>query len=741
MRKLIFILLSLCSICINVTGQDTPRKKIGVVLSGGAAKGFAHVGVLKVLENVGIPIDIIVGSSMGAVIGGHYSLGYNAHMLDSMIQLQDWNYLLRDNVYRYNLHPSIKDNLNGYIISLPYKVDIKNRKGKIKLPTGVYTGQNLYSLFMNNSIGYQNDMDFNNLPIPFGCVAADLRTGEEVVLRKGSLAKAMRASMAIPGMFTPIEIDSMLLVDGGIINKYPVDLARKMGADIVIGVIMPPNEESIYKNRGYLSEIIESMWNFIGKSKYLENMKNTDILITPDIHPYSSSDFKRQAIDSVISRGEKAAMEKWDDLMALKESLYITDSLTDKRTNINPFFNLDTLLINKLSIEGLSRQNEEQRILKWIPVKDNKVTRKQLDEMTARLYGSGLFSQVYFQLEGVQPFDLVFRVQEKDFSTLNVSVNFDTENMAALLLNTTIQFKSALNSTIDLTSRISRNPYLILAYSVNNGSSYRGVIDYKISQSNLSIYNKGVLSNNLRITRNTFNIILSEFYFGNIKLRLGAGLDHLHSFNELSSNLELDNRRIETNQLYINYLFDGIYDNLNESYFPSSGQYFSFKYMIHTDNFYKMENDPPLSILKMNFYKPVNIAENIYLTPKITARYIMNDSLPLIYRNFVGGRFDSYYLPQQISIQDSSGMEVLENMVLAAETTVHYNFKTNNYLYCNLNYTINNNKLYNLFKGKSFLGINLGYSYLTMAGPIRAELGYSGLSRKFHPYMSFGYNF
>lgn len=739
MRILLFILLFLPCFTHAVTGQEKQRKKVGLVLSGGGAKGFAHVGALKVLEKAGIPIDYIAGTSMGAVVGGLYAVGHSAEMIDSLIQIQDWSHLMRDNVYRENMPASQRDQQNRYLVSLPYTLRIKERSGKVSLPQGVYAGQNIYSLFLNMTIGYQHEMNFNDLPIPFGCVAGDVRTGKEITIREGILAKAMRASMAFPGLFTPVKQDSMLLIDGGVINNYPADLARKMGADIIIGIAFQDDEKELEKKKGSFTEVTEQIWNFIGQQKRIRNIEDTDILIIPDVHPFGSMDFQKPAIDSIISRGEQAAEKKWSEIIALKQSLAVEDCLNRERKKENPYIHLDTLLIDKVRVEGVSKREEEQ-ILRWIPMKENRVTRKQLEKMTSRIYGSGLFSSVNYRLYGNQPFDLVFSVEFKKSSTLKLGIHFDSNDMAAILANTTIRLNTSLNSMFEITTRLSRDPYLIVDYSINSGIFYKGGINYKISRNDLNIYERGRLSNTLGVTRNSLNLNFSEFYFGNIKLNLGAGLEHFHFFNALQRIFDPNNTGVN-DQLYINYLFHGVYDNLNSTFFPTSGQYFSFQYSLHTDNFVKLKEGSPLSVLKMNFYKPVALAEKVFITPRIAARYLMNDSVPYIYRNLVGGKFDGHYVSQQIGLQGSTGMEFLGNMVLSADVTLHYNFTPKNYLYANLNFTAHHTHLHNLFRGDTYLGANLGYSYVTVAGPLRLELGYSGLSRRFHPYVSLGYYF
>ncbi|MFR4038364.1 MAG: patatin-like phospholipase family protein [Butyricimonas faecalis] len=231
--KRIFVFLLVLFVILDAQGQ---RKKVGLVLSGGGAKGVAHIGVLKVLEEAGIPIDYIAGTSMGSLVGALYAIGYDAHAMDSLVRRQDWMFLLSDKVYRYNLPFSEKEETEKYLVSVP----IKNNR-EIKIPSGFISGQNVYNLFSDLTIGYHDSLDFKKLPIPFACVASNLVDGKEVIQDYGVLPLAMRASMAIPGAFAPVRQDSMVLVDGGISNNFPVDIAKAMGADIIIGVMCRPS--------------------------------------------------------------------------------------------------------------------------------------------------------------------------------------------------------------------------------------------------------------------------------------------------------------------------------------------------------------------------------------------------------------------------------------------------------------------------------------------------------------------
>ena len=540
MKKRLSITILFLSFLYVVLGQnvqhemlskvDTHRKKVGVVLSGGGAKGFAHVGVLKILEEIGIPIDYIAGTSMGAVVGGLYALGYSTDMIDSLIQIQDWNHLMGDDVYRENIPALGRNNQGRYVVSLPYDLPFGDSSGGVTLPLGVYTGQNIYNFFLNSTIGYHNNISFDDLPIPFGCISADVRTGDEIVMREGNLAEAIRASMAIPGMFTPVEKDSMLLIDGGVINNFPVDLVREMGADIVIGVIFPPDEKEIEQKKGTILEVTQQIWNFIGQNKRSSNILDTDILITPDVHPFGMLDFQRPAIDTIIARGEAAAILHLNELKDLKQSLSIDGDANFSYKSDNPYIDLDTLIINNIYVEGITLR-EQSYLSRWIDIQEGKVTRAELDRTISKIYGTGIFNRVYYRLEGENPFDLIFIVDIKKTNRLNLGIHFDSNDMAAILANTTLRFNRSLNSMFDISARLSRNPYLMIDYSINSGIFFKGGINYKISKNDLSIYNRGKLFYNLGITRNSLNLVFSEFYFGNMMVHLGAQMEHFHFYN------------------------------------------------------------------------------------------------------------------------------------------------------------------------------------------------------------------
>lgn len=288
------------------------EKKIAVVLSGGGAKGMAHIGALKIIEEAGIPIDYIVGTSIGSIVGGLYAIGYTPSQLDSIVRRQEWSWLLSDKTETKKLSLDRREEKEKYIISIPFDPSKKQKMD------GLIQGENLNALFSDLTIGYHDSIDFKNLPIPFACVATDIVSGNEIAFHKGVLSAAIRASMAIPGAFTPIRKDSMVLVDGGLKNNYPADVAKQMGADLIIGVSVqsePQKAEKLNKVTDILTQVID----FACKNKFESNKELTDLFIQIDTEGYTAGSFSKEAIDSLILRGEEAARSQLNALYSIKE--------------------------------------------------------------------------------------------------------------------------------------------------------------------------------------------------------------------------------------------------------------------------------------------------------------------------------------------------------------------------------------------------------------------------------------
>ena len=262
------------------------RKKVGVVLSGGGAKGMAHIGVLKVLEKAGIPVDIVTGTSIGSIVGGLYAIGYNAHSLDSMVRTQDWTYVITDKEDLRKQSLLDRKKQNTYLFNTGLTIGKRDMSAG-----GLIRGKNLAELFQKLFVGYTDSLDFNkDLKIPFACVATNIMDNSEVVFHSGRLPQAIRASMSIPAAFSPVRIGDMVLVDGGLKNNFPVDVARGMGAEVVIGITLngkPKTAEDITGTMKIVGQIIDV--NCV--NKYDENKALSDLWMNVDPHGYSTASF------------------------------------------------------------------------------------------------------------------------------------------------------------------------------------------------------------------------------------------------------------------------------------------------------------------------------------------------------------------------------------------------------------------------------------------------------------------
>ncbi len=240
MMQRFYVILSIILFFFFQTLAQEPSKrpKVGLVLSGGGAKGLAHIGVLRAMEKAGLTPDYITGTSMGSIVGGLYAIGYSADEIDSIVSTVDWDELLTNEIPLSDIAIEEKEYYGRYIAELPIE------GVKVSLPKGLIEGQKLTELLTRLTRPAHGISDFSKFPIPFACVAANIETGLPEVLNKGFLPEAIRASMSIPTVFTPIEIDDKLLVDGGLVRNFPVQEVLDMGADIVIGVFVSSDLES-----------------------------------------------------------------------------------------------------------------------------------------------------------------------------------------------------------------------------------------------------------------------------------------------------------------------------------------------------------------------------------------------------------------------------------------------------------------------------------------------------------------
>ena len=385
-------LLLLCVLlCTSSVFADTQRPKIGLVLGGGGAAGTAHVGVLKVLEENQIPIDVIAGTSMGAIVGSLYASGLKAGEIEKIVNTLDWPELFNDQVSRRDQSFHRKQEMSSFFDSFTVGA---NRNG-VQLPRGAVKGQKLTFELRRLLDHVSHIQNFDQLPIPFRAVATDIENGQAVVLSQGNLPTSVRASMSIPGLFPPVEINGRLLVDGFVANNIPVNIAQQMGADILIVVGIPTEYKNKQELGSALDIALQSMRLMMAKSStpQLQNISQPHIIIQPNMDGIGSLDFDR--VKDAMTLGEKQARAQEPELLKLTEGLR---GKVQQQTATAPTRESFKGVIDSIKLENSSVLKDEI-LTKRLGLKAGDVlSLKKLQEGLDAIYALGYFEVVDYQL-------------------------------------------------------------------------------------------------------------------------------------------------------------------------------------------------------------------------------------------------------------------------------------------------------------------------------------------------------
>ncbi len=408
---LVLIILPLDSFAAGGPGtKHVRRPKIGLVLGGGGAKGAAHIGVLKVLEEQKVPVDYIAGTSMGAIVGALYASGLSAGELDKVITAIDWKDVFSGEPDRRDI--DYRRKREDYEILSGLSLGIKD--GKVAMPGGLIKDQKVNLLFEMLMLHASEIHDFDKLPIPYRAVAVDLETGEMVVLKNGRLADAARASMSVPGLFPPVELNGRLLIDGGIVRNLPVDIVREMGADIIICVDLDKPMKTRKDISGSLS-VLNQMVAIMMKENVREQVKTLgpkDVYINPDLGVFGSTDFDKAA---EISRlGENAALAKLDSLKrySVSDAEYAAFAAHHHREQMKEM----KIAAVKIEMQGETKIPEEVVASRLSIKPGDTVNIDRLQEEAGIVYGTGDFERVDLNIKKEREgYDLVVKAKEKSW--------------------------------------------------------------------------------------------------------------------------------------------------------------------------------------------------------------------------------------------------------------------------------------------------------------------------------------
>lgn len=729
-----FFLFFIFFFSVAIQAQDTiKRPKIGLVLSGGGAKGFSHVGVLKVIEAAGVKIDFIGGTSMGAVIGGLYASGYNAQQIDSIVTVTNFDNLLIDYVPRNSKSFYEKRNDELYALVLPFN------KFKIGVPQSFSKGMFNYNLFNQLTLPVRHIRDFNKLPIPFLCMATDIEKGEQVILNKGVLAQALFASSALPSVFSPVTIDGKLLIDGGVTNNYPIEEIRKLGADIIIGV----DVQSGLRDKDQLkdaSKILFQITNLQMIDKMRRDMKNTTIYIQPDIKDIGVVSFDKAK--EIIQRGEEAAFTVYEEIAKLADT-------------INPYkkpklkIESDSLQIVDIVFKNLNNFSKAYMTGKLNFKPGTKIKYQDLETGISNIEATHNFEIVTYSLKpNGSGDDLIIDLVENPIKTyLKFGLHYDRLYKSAILANITNKRTFFKNDVASLDLIIGDNMRYNLDYYIDNGFNLSVGFNSKLNQFNKNVTNdissltqlSGLKSINI-----DFLDLTNQLYFQSLfaqKFLIGVGVEHkilnVKSETIADSNLILDNSNYGGLYGYMKY------DSFDSQYYPTKGWYLSadtHNYLVSSNYTGKFN---PFSIIKADMGIAFKIFKNATLKMQSEGGFTIGDG-NVSFFNFVLGGYGFIPLNNFRPFYGYDFLSIAGNSYLKSSITVDYEIFRKNHLNFSANYANVENDYFQLldwFSLPKYSGYALGYGLETAVGPIDIKYTWSPEASKGYTWISIGFCF
>ncbi|WP_250432461.1 patatin-like phospholipase family protein [Hanstruepera flava] len=561
---LVFLFIAFFATSFQAFSQEE-KPKVALVLSGGGAKGIAHIPVLQKLDSLGIVPDLIVGTSMGSVIGGLYAAGYSGDSIAQMTQNVDWDKLLGGEVSLTDVSVEEKSEFGRYLVNF----DVINGRPKIK--AALLKDQNLREFLSALLYPVYDVTNFDDLSIPFRSVSTDLVNGKEVVLSEGSLLLAIRSSMSIPSVFEPVRYNDVLLVDGGVLNNFPTDIAKKMGADIIIGSDVGGGLEPIEKLDNIATILFQTSM-LTSNLRVPENRALCDVLINhyPNL-TYSTQDFN-SGVD-IYKQGLIATHNSLPELEKLAQQIVPFPQRDHKLPNTK-----DEMVFTEITYENISPENlslvKARMGLKTQVTYTSKALRKAVD----RAMGTELFYQLTYRVRVVNGQNiLILTGYEKSPNQISGALHYDTNQGVGLVVNYTGRNILGHSSRLLLGLDIAEQPKFRVQYQQNIGDTknwwWRAqLFGEKIRQSFYSFGNKGdELKRNFFKSNLQFNRDLHTLYNY-------VGLDFNYEYTKIKPKLDpsinnnvYDLRRYSYKNLEISVYFQ--HNSLNSVFFPTQGTF------------------------------------------------------------------------------------------------------------------------------------------------------------------------
>lgn len=728
MKLQIILLITFSIFSTHYSFSQSKKKtnpKIGLVLSGGGAKGIAHIGVLKELEKKGIKPDYIVGTSFGALVAGFYAIGYSPEQMEEIIKNSDWDYLINDVIKRKNVLIGQDDKNKNAILNLPLD------GVKPSVSSGLYTGQNILTFFEITCKDYNRPMDFDDFEIPFRCIGTNIETGEEKIFDKGLLPQVLRASMSIPSIFTPFMIDDELYVDGGLVNNFPTDVVKEMGADIIIGVDVGA---VLYKKDEIKSifQILDQSSSFYNARISRKNKKLCDIYIRPDISNVSAMDFDN--VTEIIKKGTESAIANMANIeKILQERNYQTQTIIHKLP-VTDSLHIVSINVNSEGSDNKTKHSINKLVQGKLHLKTPVTLSKQdLEDRINQVYGSKYFSQVSLQFTPIDSaYNMTLNVKEKTENNFNIGARFDQTYGVNILLKAEFRNLMIYGSLLELKGVIGQSPHFSYRYTTDRGSNIGFGSSLNYDFFNVFTYENNKIFSTYNFQRAALDVFVHSHLNNYNRIVLG-GETSLFSLSSIQSIADINDK----SNFYYNMYLAYVTDTWDDAYYPSKG----FKLKVRGE------------LIGANNY-------SVYTRAWVKANNVfsINRKLKVIAEGFVGlasigidttllrfevGGMEKERIQWYSSLPGLRFLETGSNNIWIAKISPRYEFYKNNYLTYTFAMAALDNNTEELFTNAEqfYSGMSLTYGFNSMFGPLEISIDYSLQSYQKYTLISLGYWF
>ncbi|WP_298509382.1 patatin-like phospholipase family protein [uncultured Kordia sp.] len=742
MKRWIFICIAMLSF-ITVFAQEKQEKrdlKVGLVLSGGGAKGLAHIGALKIIDSLGIRVDYVGGTSMGAIIGSLYSSGYTGEQIDSIFKKTDLNVLIQDELPRSAKTFYEKEDAERYAITLPFD------SFKVSFPSSISKGQNVYNKLAELLLHVENIDDFSKLPIPFLCIASDIEKGEQVILETGYLPDAITASGAFPSLFEPIPMGDKLLIDGGVTNNYPIDEIKAKNVDIIIGVDVQDGLADRKKLQSAPS-ILTQINNFRTINAMKVKGKQTDVYIRPNIDGFSVIAFDKGR--ELIERGEAGGRAQVKALKSIAEQ-------QQQKRNILPVKRKDSIDINYIHLRGSGIENFPRSYVRGkLRFKTpGKISFKKFTEGIGNLAATGNFTGIRYKRvkssDGKD--DMILNLREKPNTMfLRLAAHYDDVYKTAGLINVTKKKLLFKNDVASLDFIIGDNIRYNFEYYIDKGyywsigiksrfNTFERGVNYDLISDDTTNPNLNRIDVEVSDFTNQLyiqTVMREEFVFG-----IGAEHKRLRIDSETISGENEEETIFERSDFGSAFGFLKL-DTYDNKYFPSKGVFFSgdFHWYLYSTDYNKNFEPFSLARAKIGYATPLfgNLSLNISSEGGFKLGEPGTTSL-----DFVLGGFGNNFINNYIPFLGYDFLSFAGDSFVKGTATLDFNFLPKHHLNITANYANAGENIFDTgewFSIPDFNGYSLGYGLETFFGPLQVKYSWSPDIEKDTLFFSIGFWF